>query len=251
MGAQLFSGNVRFAYCDANGALLKGYLPIVNTIKLALNVPNPDLKTQISKENGNYGQALDEIVIPKPTEAEVAVDDVADPRVLAWSVNGSTSAFSQAGGAITNEVITAHLGQWVQLANRQVSAVVVKDSTGTTTFVNNVDYVVDPVSGMLFFPETGGTITEAESIKINYTAAALTGTTIGVGGTPFQYFRVDGDMTSLHDNSSWHVVLPCFKAYAAGSLDLLGSNLIEAALKGKPLALPGQKPAYITAITSP
>lgn len=249
MGAQLFSGNLRFAYCDANGILLKGYLPIVNAVKLALNVPNPDLKTQVSKQNGTYGQALDEIVIAKPTEAEVAVDDVADPRILAWSVNGSTSAFSQTGGSITSESVTAHLGQWVSLANRQVSSVVVKDSTGTTTF-GAEDYAVDPVSGMLFFPETGGTITDAETVKVSYTAAALSGTVIGVGGTPFQYFRVDGDMQSLHDNSSWHIVLPCFKAYAAGALDMLGSNLLEAALKGKPLALPGQKPAYITAITA-
>lgn len=233
MGAHVFSGNFRIAKVDKNGVVQGGFLGIFNTTKCELVVPTPEQIDQISKQNGTAGQIVSRAQLPKPTTLNLAIDDTDDQRVLAYALNGLIGAFSQTSGTVTDEVVTAPaaLGDWIALANRQVSAVVVKDSTGTTTFVAGTDYTVDAAAGFIKILSTG-TITAAESLKVSYTKAAVTGNDVQGALVTSTLLRVDADLRSLVDGSSARLVVPIYQASSSGNQDFLGKNMLVAGLTG-------------------
>lgn len=233
MGANTFSGNVRIAQVNADGVVQGSFIGVVNTTKLELVVPAPTNIDQISRKNGTVGQIVSRAQVPKATSLNVDIDDTDDQRILAYALNGVTAAYSQTGGSITDEVITAptQFGDWAVLANRHVSAVVVKDATGVTTYVAGTDYVVDAVPGFIRIVE-GGAITSAESLKVSYTAAAITGKSVQGAKVASNLLRIEGQLTSLVDGSEWYFVCPIFQASSSGNQDLFGSKMLVASLAG-------------------
>jgi hypothetical protein len=137
----------------------------------------------ISKGRDTYGQLLGTVTVPQPTDLTIEFGKVS-PKALAMGLQGSSSAFSQGAGAVTDEVVTAYKGAYVDLAFRNLAsspAVVVTNSAGTTTYVLDTDYSVDYVSGQLYIVP-GGAIADAQSLKVDYSYAAVSGDKV-VGGT--------------------------------------------------------------------
>jgi hypothetical protein len=248
MSGIVCSGNVRVGYVDDLGVLTGGYIGILNVTKLQLTVPAPTLVQRISKQNSTFGQALDQVAFPKPMDIALDTDDVGDAEILGWAVGGTSSGYTQASGTVTDEAVTASLDHWIPLANKSVSAVVVKNSAGTTTYVAGTDYILDAIAGFIQCLSTG-TITAAEALKVTYTKAALTGNAISVGTRAEIQVRIEGDMVNLANNKSVHVIVPKAKLSPAGGLDLLGSTFLVASMTGNALVIAGQPPATITEIT--
>jgi hypothetical protein len=73
---------------------------------------------------------------------------------------------------VTDEVVAMSLVNWVQLANKRIrpGTVVLTHTTGTPTYVEGTDYVVDYEDGKVL---ALATITEAQSCKIDYVADAF------------------------------------------------------------------------------
>ena len=249
MSGLVCSGNFRYAYVDADGVPTGGYIGIINTTKLDLAVPDPDLKQRLSKQNESLGQALDTLSTPKPMECTVGTDELGDAETLAWAVGGVPAAFSQAAATVTDEDVVAAKDKWVKLDNRSVSSVVVKNSAGSTTYVSGTDYLLDPLAGFIKITQAGA-ITDAQALKVSYTAAALTGKSIGVGTRPSIQVRIEGDAINLATGKHVRVLVPKAKLSPSGGLDLLGSEFLATELKGNALVLPGQEPATITLLDS-
>lgn len=237
--------DVRVAYVDADGVPTGGYVGILNPVKLSVNTPDPTRQQRVSKLRDSFGQALDEIVTPKPTELELSTDDAGDAEVIAWSLNGSAVGYTQTGGAIVDEAMVAAKGKWRRLANRGASVVVVKNTGGTTTYVANTDYLVDAVSGFIKVTDAGA-ITDAQALKVSYTAAALTGKLIKAGTNPSIYVQIDGEGKNLATGLPVHVLIPRASLSATGALDMVGANFLVAALKGSALKVTGREVAEIT-----
>lgn len=99
---------------------------------------------------------------------------------VALFLSGSTGTITQAAGTVPAEEITIIPGRYYQLGlapatpvgARTVSAVVVKDSTGTTTYDAGDDYMLDAERGTLQILATGAIV--AGAIKVAYTKAAVT-----------------------------------------------------------------------------
>lgn len=79
------------------------------------------------------------------------------------------SATDVAAGTVTGETHTAYKGALILLGNPGATDVVVKDETGTTTYVEGTDYTLDP-AGFPLITE-GGSITDASVIKVDYSYA--------------------------------------------------------------------------------
>jgi len=191
MSGQLFAANVRLAIVNAQGQLPAGgaFFGPVNCPKLAINTPAPENPQQISRQIGTVGQIKSQAFIPKPTDISMDFDDLSEQRILGFAFNGTVGSVSQAasvigvqaGGNVTDEPVTiATLGTPVALTKRQVSAVVVKNTAGSTTYVAGTDYTVDAAAGTVTALASGG-ITAGQSLKVSYTAAALTGQAITAG----------------------------------------------------------------------
>lgn len=247
MGGIVCSGNVRIAYVDDDGVPTGGYIGIINATKLQFTVPDPDVKQRLSKQNETFGQALDQVSFPKPMEIEMDTDDVGDAETLGWAVGGIPAAFTQGAGTVTAEVLTARKDAWIPLANRQVTAFTLTDSTGVTTYTAGTDYLLDAAAGFVKITQAG-VIADAVSIKANYTKPALTGKAISVGNRATIQVRIDGDMVNLANGKRVHVVVPKAKLAPSGGLDIMGSDFLVAAMKGNALVVGGSAPATITTI---
>lgn len=249
MSGLVCSGNVRIAYVDADGVLTGGYIGILNAVKLALNKPAPDLKQRTSHQNENFGEALDQLETPKPTECSLTVDDMGDAETLGWALGGTPAGFTQASAtasAIT--VAGVKLGEWSSIGGkRKLSNVVVKDATDTTTYVSGTDYILDANAGFIK-PLVSGSIVDASTLHITADIAALTGSTISVGTRQSIQVRIDGDMVNIATGKAVHVVVPKAKLSPTGELDFMGADFLQAALSGTALSLPGQPPATVTLI---
>ena len=195
--------------------------------------PNSDLKEMVSRGRATYGQVIESVPLPKPSDLSVTFGEV-NRESLAMALFGTNATLAQGSGTITDEAVTAALGKWIDLAHCNIATAgfVVTNSAQTVTYVLNTDYEVNYRLGMIR-AKTGGAIADAASLKVDYTYNAISGTTVS-GGTQTQVraqFRLDGinfaDQLPVVVNA-WEAVLTPDSAF-----DFLQDNFAEIALKGR------------------
>lgn len=195
--------------------------------------PNSELKEMSSRGRSTYGQVIESVPLPKPADLSVTFAEV-NKESIAMALFGTASVVNQGSGNITDEVVTAALGKWVQLARGNVATAgfVVTNSAATVTYVLGTDYEVNYRIGMIrAIP--GGAIADAASLKVDYAYNAISGTAIA-GGTQTQVraqFKLDG--VNFADQlpvivDVWEAVLTPDSAF-----DFLQNDFAEIALKGR------------------
>lgn len=156
--------------------------------------PNVSVLEQTSKGRATYGQVIETVAIPQPSDLTVDLAEV-NRESLALALLGTTAALSQSSGTIVNEAITARLDRWVPLSKSAFNQAgfVVTNVAGITTYVEGVDYIVNRQLGWVK-ALVGGAITEALALHVDGAYAAITGTEIR-GSTDAQVrakFKLDG-----------------------------------------------------------
>ena len=195
--------------------------------------PNSELKEMSSRGRSTYGQVIESVPLPKPADLSVTFAEV-NKESIAMALFGTASVVNQGSGSITDEVVTAALGKWVQLAHGNVATAgfVVTNSAATVTYVLGTDYEVNYRIGLVrAIP--GGAIADAASLKVDYAYNAISGTAIA-GGTQTQIraqFKLDG--VNFADQlpvivDVWEAVLTPDSAF-----DFLQNDFAEIALKGR------------------
>ena len=195
--------------------------------------PNSELKEMSSRGRSTYGQVIESVPLPKPADLSVTFAEV-NKESIAMALFGTASVVNQGSGSITDEVVTAALGKWVQLAHGNVATAgfVVTNSAATVTYVLGTDYEVNYRIGLVrAIP--GGAIADAASLKVDYAYNAISGTAIA-GGTQTQVraqFKLDG--VNFADQlpvivDVWEAVLTPDSAF-----DFLQNDFAEIALKGR------------------
>ena len=119
------------------------------------------------------------VVLEVKRSGALQCDNMSDSNVSLF-LSGTPGTVTQASGSVTDEVISVLPGRYYQLGlapstpvgARKVSTVVVKDSTGTTTYVAGTDYMLDADRGRLQILATGTIV--AGNIKASYAKAAVT-----------------------------------------------------------------------------
>jgi hypothetical protein len=229
-----------------------GFVPMGNTIKLEITAESETVE-RISKQMGTYGAALDSIVIPKPQKLTMGSDELGSRENLAMALLGTDTNLSVTGAAVSNEVVTVKLNEWIPLAHSYVAetpAPVVKDSTGVTTYTVNTDYVIDSHLGMIK-AVSGGAIADAASLKVSYTYKSQSGFKITGGTNALIKFEL-----KLRGRNLANDELVVFHAYRvpfapSGAIDLLGKEFISIESSG-PMEIPEGKnePYTIEAVTT-
>lgn len=195
--------------------------------------PNSDLKEMSSRGRATYGQVIESVPLPKPSDFSVTLAEV-NKDSLALALFGTAATLNQGSGTITDEAITAKLGKWVQLSkeNFATAGFVVENAAGTVTYVLDTDYEVNYRLGMIR-ALTGGAIADAASINVSATYNAISGTSIS-GSTQNQLrakFKLDGvnfaDQLPVIVNV-WEAILTPDSAF-----DFLQNDFAEIALKGR------------------
>lgn len=195
--------------------------------------PNSELKEMTSRGRATYGQVIESVPLPKPSDFSVTLAEV-NKDSIAMALFGTAAALNQGSGSVTDEVVTATLGKWVQLTKQNLASAgfVVTNSGATVTYVLGTDYEVNYRLGMLR-AIAGGAIADAASLKVDFTYNAISGTTVS-GSTQTQVraqFKLDG----VNFADQLPVVVDVWEATLTpdSAFDFLQDNFAEIALKGR------------------
>ncbi len=130
--------------------------------------PSVDKETVIENVTGSAGVGSE---VFKKVEYQFSMQmRSVKPEHLALAVQGSNTA--KAAGTVTDEPQTAYLGKFIALKHTKVSAVTVTNSAGSTTYTAGTHYILHADKGMIEIPAIGTTITDAQSLLIDYSYAA-------------------------------------------------------------------------------
>lgn len=195
--------------------------------------PNSDLKEMTSRGRSTYGQVIESVPLPKPSDLSVTFSEV-NKDSIAMALFGTGSVLNQGSGSVTDESQTAVQGKWVKLLHDNIAeaGIVVTNAAASVTYVKDSDYEVNYRLGMIR-AISGGAIADNTAIKVDYTYNAITGTSIA-GGTQTQVraqFKLDG--VNFADQlpvivDVWEAVLTPDSAF-----DFLQNDFAEIALKGR------------------
>lgn len=221
------------------GGVYQGREQIPGIAKLAIK-PNSDLIEQISKDKGKYGQVRDSAVVNKPAELSLTITDVT-ASALAIALQGSSEDYSQGSGSVEAEVVAAKLDKYIDLSKKNIGSMgfVVTNSGATTTYTEGTDYEVNRAMGWLKCLSTG-TITADESLKVDFTYAAVSGKKIKGGTIPSLKGKLELDGKNLFDDTQLAIVLWDVTFTADGEVDFMSDKPIELSMKGR-MATPTDK----------
>lgn len=222
------------------GGKPEGFIPVGNVPELTLDIETTEFE---HKESETGSRLLDlKIIKEKKGKFNFKLEDL-NLDNLALGLWGTKSTISS--GTVTSgspEVITiaqASAGRRYPLAHPNVSAVTVKNSAGTVTYVLNTDYTLDTVNGVIT-PKAGGAIATAVAsapadIKVDYSyGAALQVDAFTQASAPERWLRFEGINTV--DNKS--VIVDIFRAQfdPLTGYGLLNDDLGSVSMKGSILA---------------
>jgi len=161
----LGKGKVYLDRLDANSART-GEIDLGNTPAFTLS---PTIESLDHFESMSGIKEKDKSVdISVGFTGKFTLDEYARENIkLALLNDGVEETLTQVTGHQTNEPMTARLGKWVKLVNRNIHAVNVTDQTGTITYVLTTDYVVDADVGRIR-AVIGGAINEAQILHVDY-----------------------------------------------------------------------------------
>lgn len=180
---QIPRGRVYFDLRDALDALT-GEEEFGNCPSFSIAIETEKLE-HFSSQTG-LREKDDSRVVQVNRTAAITCDNVSFENLRKY-LSGQIETVSQASGSVTDAVMAVIPGRFYQLGltnanpagDRNITALMVKDSAGTTTYVAGTDYAVDLTKGRLQILATGA-IT-AGDIKVSYTKPAKTWKRIKTG----------------------------------------------------------------------
>ena len=194
--------------------------------------PNAELKEQTSRGKTKYGQIIESVPIPQPSDLSIGMTEVTRES-MELALFGTSVSVSQSAGSLVNEPITAKFDKWVSLTKSNWSAEpVVTDVAGTTTYLKGRDYLTNSVLGMIKVRSTG-TIADAATLHVDVAYAAYTGTKIS-GATQSQVrakFVLDG--VNFADQSPSIVTVHEGIMTPDAAFDFMTDNFGSIGLKGR------------------
>lgn len=215
----------------------------LNCVKFDIDTSDVDTKYRYSRQKADYGSAKQTVITPKPMKLTADLDDRSS-IVAAYMFRGSEGALSLSAGTVSDEAVTVYLDKFVSLANYPITAasVAVTHTTGSPTYAEGTDYYLDYDAGTIM-AITGGAITDAQSVKVDYQHPAKTGRKI-TGGAISQFkakVLLAGQELGNTAKKGRFVAL-MVNLGPAGAYDLMSDSPQVAKLVGSFETLTGQAP---------
>lgn len=193
--AILAGGLVSLSIWDPVAQAYSGFGAPVDADKFEI-VPQSEKKTSQSRSHLDYGQARASVVIPQPTQINIALS-ASSVAAFAMQFQGLVQSLTQGAGTWTNEPVTVSAqGVFLPLPRRNVAdtGFVVTNEAGTTTYVLGQHYEVNWQRGEIRILPVAGAPAVGAVLHIDGTYNAVDGKKI-LGGRVTQVrakARLDG-----------------------------------------------------------
>lgn len=200
-----------------------------------------DRKEMIGRGLNTDGKVIASVVRAKPTQWSFTFQRIS-ATLFAMAVSGVSADFNQAAGSVVDQAVTAKLGKFVELGKINISGtgLTVKNEAGAVTYVLGTDYNINYRLGLLTALE-GGTITDAQSLKVSYSHVATTGKEI-LGGKKYSIrCRVLLDGENLENGKKFFTNIPLIRLSTDSEVDFMKDGFLELAMSGTSEMAPGQE----------
>ena len=172
-------GCVYMATVDANGSKTGNWLKVGNAYPLAVQVETSQVEVK-SRMCDTAGQTLAVKTEITGSKGSLTLREW-NAANLAMALSGEAVKRTGAGGSVSSENFTAvTAGEFGELDHRDISNLVVKDSTDATTYVEGTDYLVNKKLGLLAIID-GGAISVGDTLHVSYDYAAESGYRVDIG----------------------------------------------------------------------
>jgi hypothetical protein len=207
-----------------------------------------DIKEQISKDKGKYGQITASVAIPKPSELKVRITNF-DRTSLAMALMGDDADLTATAGTVTAEDVTAVPGVYVPLAQRHITAasVVVTEATASVpalVFVENTDYRINYTLGMIE-AVAGGLIAADKALHVAYSHEAIAGFTVSGATRPQIQGALKLDGANLSDGTQLIINVDRALLVSDGDVNFMDDKFVEIGFAGRMETLSGKTTPYI------
>ncbi len=195
-----------------------------------------DIKDQISKDKGTYGQVTASVAIPKPAELKVRITNF-DRVSLAMALMGDDADLTEGSGTVSAEDVVAKLDIFVPLAKRYITAasVTVTEAVASTpaiTYAENVDYRINYTLGMIE-AISGGKVTADKALHIAYTHKAIAGFTVSGATMPQINGALKLDGTNLSDGKQLIINVDRALLVSDGDVNFMDDKFVEIGFAGR------------------
>ncbi len=139
--------------------------------------PNVEKKELTSKGRDTYGQVIESVSVQKPADFTLELLEV-NTESLTLALLGTASAASQGSGSLADAPVVIKKDRWVSVGKENLDdAIVVKNTAGTTTYDEGVDYILNRPLGMIKVLKDSA-IADAASLNVSGPYLAITSTKI-------------------------------------------------------------------------
>lgn len=246
-----FEGDFRLWKKASNGDLTpvlpsdtdpQGNIPVEANAAVFSYAPG-DEKKITSKRRDRYEQTIYSELLPGESSLSLTLLELPG-AILARIFYGDQAETSVVSGTITAAPTTITLANtWYSLGHRYFNpavAVVVKDVTDTTTYVEGEDYILDRRNGQIKIPATGSDIDPGDVVHVSGSYLAYKVLTIRGGVQPQETFYITADMLNRPDKQDMSIEIYEAKLGNDGDVDLFSSDPLTATMTG-PLITPSDK----------
>lgn len=205
---------------------------VATGLQLKGNCPSLSIKTDserkelIGSGRSNLGQVISSIVIPKPASMSFTFNQV-DHELFAMAFFGTNSAFTQAAGTLADAPVITIADRYVEIGKMQLSAVVVKNTAGTVTYVEGTDCEIEPTLGLIKALSTGA-ITAAQTVNVSCSHALVNGTRMAAMTKSNVRIRLVISGTNYDNGKRFKLVVHRARLAPSGDLAIQGNNYLEA-----------------------
>ncbi|MDK1288492.1 hypothetical protein [Pseudoalteromonas umbrosa] len=239
----LFSGNVFVQRLDPNGQPTGGILGPINTTKLAIKA-EAEAKPRTSTKKADYGQALDDVKIPKPTTINWAFDDQ-PAELIAMVLMGEVITINDASGTITDKPLTLPAEhKWTEIGHKNLAeaGLVVKQST--TPIELGTDFEVNYALGLIrALP--GGAVDAGGSITVSAQYNARSGKRIKGAVNSNTRLRLFGEGTNLANGKDVQFEVFDTSMSPSSEMDLASTDFVGGELEGTAKVVPGKPAPFV------
>lgn len=179
--AQSSAGSLTFPYTLGRGIpyfeqnSTNGFVDLANANSFNVSIAVEKLEHFSSRAGAKVKD--EDIVTQISASGSMVLDIPNSANLRLFSMSSAVTDVSQSSGTgSTQNALNFYWGKWVDFGSVNVTSLVVKDSTDTTTYTLGTDYEVDLAAGLLYLYSSsdGGTIGDGDNLHLTFDEAATT-----------------------------------------------------------------------------
>jgi hypothetical protein len=148
---------------------------------------------------------------------------------MALAFLGDVSAFSQASATGATASVTGIYDRWIEIGKEQISNLVVKDGTDTTTYVEDTDYSVNTRLGMI---KLINQTLDGATLNLTFDCATVTASKIVGGTSPIIRARLVLDGKNYVNGKDCKVIVYSARLRPTTEVDFLSEDFLPLELEG-------------------